>query len=356
MDLLVLNESFQSVAVVDMFESLIWTERYNKCGDFEIYGPVTQNMLDVFAVDRYLWISGSRSIMIVEDRKIESDEENHDKITITGRSLESILERRIVWGQKVLTGNFQTAIQTLLNENVISPSISERAIPNFIFETSTDSRVTALTVDAQFNGDNLYESIQKLCEDKNVGFEVTLNSSNQFVFRLYFGTDRSYAQTALPYVVFSPAYDNLLTSSYVESKKTLKTVGLVGGEGEGSARKTAIAAISSGAGSGLARREMFIDAGDVSTTTDSGTLSDDVYKTQLVQKGTSVLAENTMTKSFEGQMETSRSWKYGTDFFMGDIVQVANEQGITASSRIIELIHSQDSSGLSVYPTFATVK
>jgi hypothetical protein len=338
-----------------MFESLIWTERYNKCGDFEIYGPATQEMLDVFAVDRYLWINGSRSTMIVEDRKIESDEDDHDKITITGRSLDSILDRRVILGQKVLTGNFQDAIHTLLIENVISPTDTARAIPNFIFETSTDTRITELTIDAQYNFDNLYEAIQKICEEKSVGFEVVLNASNQFVFRLYLGTDRSYAQSANPYVVFSPSYDNLINSSYVESKKTLKTVSIVGGEGEGSARKTTTASISSGAGSGLSRREMFVDASDVSTTSDSGTLTDEQYYAQLAEKGTSELANNVITKTFDGKLETSRSWAYGVDFFMGDVVQVVNEQGITSSSRIVELIHSQDSTGIFMYPTFATV-
>jgi hypothetical protein len=355
MDIFVLDESFQTIAVFDEFESLIWTDRYNKCGDFEIYGPATEEMLSVFVADRYLWLKGARNLMIVEDRKIESDEDNHDKITVTGRSLDSILDRRIILGQKVLTGNFQNAINTLLTENVISPTDTTRAIPNFIFEASTDTRITALTIDAQYNFDNLYEAIQKLCEEKNVGFEVVLNGSNQFVFRLYLGTDRSYAQSTNPYVVFSPSYDNLINSSYIESKKTLKTVSIVGGEGEGSARKTATASATSGAGTGLSRREMFVDASDVSSTIDGGTLTDEQYSAQLVEKGSAELANNVATKTFEGKVEATRSWIYGTDYFMGDIVQIVNEQGIESTSRITELIHSQDSTGTSVYPTFSTI-
>ena len=37
MEVLVLNTEFESVAIIDTFESLIWTDRYYEAGDFEIY-------------------------------------------------------------------------------------------------------------------------------------------------------------------------------------------------------------------------------------------------------------------------------------------------------------------------------
>ncbi len=39
---------------------------------------------------------------------------------------------------------------------------------------------------------------------------------------------------------------------------------------------------------------------------------------------------------------------------MGDILQIANEYGKEAESRIIEIIYSQDPKGIRVYPTFST--
>ena len=47
----------------------------------------------------------------------------------------------------------------------------------------------------------------------------------------------SFSQTERPPVIFSPSFDNLIKSKYIESTKTYKNVGLVAGEGEGSARK-----------------------------------------------------------------------------------------------------------------------
>ena len=291
--------------------------------------------------------------MIIEKIRIASDSENGNHITVTGRSLESILDRRIVWGQKTITGNLQNGIRTLLNENVISPADSTRRISNFIFEASTDPAITSLKIDAQYTGDNLYDVINKICSERSIGFKVTLNNNKQFVFKLYAGTDRSYDQSANPYVVFSPKFENIINSNYVESKSALKTVTLVGGEGEGSARKYTTV----GGGSGLNRRELFTDARDISSDVGDGVvLSDAEYTAQLQQRGKEKLAENTDVTSFEGQVETTVMFRYGEDFFNGDVVQIANEYGHETKARIVEIVMSEDEDGNSVYPTFKTIE
>lgn len=352
MEIFVLNTNFESVAIVDTFKSMIWTDRYNAYGDFEIYLSMNSNVLEYLKEDYYLWIKESDHCMIIEDISIDSDTENGDYLTVTGRSLESLLERRIVWGQKVLTGNLQYAIETLLNEAIISPSIAERKIDNFIFEASTDTKITELTIDTQFTGDNLYSVVKSLCEENNIGFKIVLNDSNQFVFSLYSGVDRSYAQMENPYVVFSPDFENIINSNYYTSKASLKNVTLVAGEGEGASRKTTIV----GSGSGLNRRELFTDARDISSNTESGTLTDAEYTAQLKSRGIKNLTEYTAKTAFEGEVEATRLFKYGKDFFIGDIVQIANEYGHEGTAYISELVISQSEEGVSIYPTFKMIQ
>jgi hypothetical protein len=101
---------------------------------------------------------------------------------------------------------------------------------------------------------------------------------------------------------------------------------------------------------------MFTDASGVSSTIEGGTLTDADYTKQIAQKGAEDLSKNTLVISFEGQVDTLRTFKYGEDFFMGDIVQVANEYGIESRSMIIEVVRSQSTSGVDVYPTFATIQ
>lgn len=352
MELLILDTNFKAVDIIDIFESLIWTDRYNTAGDFELYLSMEKSLLEKLKEDYYLWNADSEHVMILEDINITSDVEEGNKLYITGRSLESILERRIVWGQRILSGNLQTAIETLLNENIISPSIADRKISNFIFVASTDERITKLTIDTQYTGDNLYDVIHTLCEKNGIGFKITLSDTNQFVFSLYIGNDRSYEQTENPYVEFSPSFDNIINSSYIESKKAYKNVTLVAGEGEGSSRKTATV----GSGVGLERRELFTDARDISSDVGNGVvLTESQYKEQLIQRGTDNLAENRIIKAFEGEAETTTMFVYGEDFFIGDIVQVANEYGHEGRARISELVMSQTEEGTSMYPTFQTI-
>ena len=340
-----------------------------------------------------------------------------------------------------------------------------------------------MKIDTQYTGDNLYEIVNALCVANNIGFKITVNSSNQFVFKLYAGKDRSYDQFDNPYVVFSPNFDNILNTNYMESKSSLKNVTLVGGEGEGSARKyTGV-----GDTSGLERREMFTDARDLSSDVDepasdnfdfttyaakvydllsktivsnsifnsvlvdvsehvgriikisvpqfsltedqptgyatvmldanlgyvstiqaweasstvgkgslsdveftipegakyiftsmysqgaidveiySGSLDDficnyikltrDEYIEQLRQRGKEKLAENVEVITFEGEADTSeRMFIYGQDFFVGDLVSVADDYGHDTKARILEVVTSENEDGsTSMYPTFSTI-
>lgn len=351
MELFVLNADFESIAVIDTYESMIWTDRYNAYGDFEIYFAMDENLLEYIKEDYYLWLKDSEHSMIIEDIKIDADTEEGNRLIVTGRSLESILERRIIWGQRIFSGNLQNAIQVMLNENIISPSVADRKIANFIFVPSTDSKITSLTIDNQYTGDDLYTVIKGLCEENNIGFKIVLTDDNQFAFSLYAGADRSYDQTENPYVVFSPNFENIINSNYFSSKAGYRNVTLVAGEGEGASRKTMVV----GSASGLDRRELFTDARDISSDTEDGTLSDAEYIAQLRTRGLKNLADHMITTAFEGEVEVTRLFKYGEDFFIGDIVQIANEYGNENSAYISELIISNSDEGLSIYPTFKTI-
>ena len=346
MDIFILNESFQTVGVIDAYESLIWTDRYSKYGDFEIYTSFSTDVLNKAKQDYYVYIAESEHLMIIEGLQIESDAESGNHLRITGRSLESILDRRIIWTQTSITGNLQNSIKSLINAAIINPSIADRQISNFIFEDSDDERITGLTAEAEYTGDNLYEVINELCETNYIGFKITLNASNQFVFKLYMGEDRGYDQNANPYVVFSPGYENIINSNYIDSTEVMKNVALVAGEDSGQQRRTLIV----GSGSSLTRRELYVDARDIQSEKVSN------YNEALRQRGLQYLIENSRTVEFEGQVEATRMFVYGEDFFMGDIIQIVNEYGIQGSARVVEFIHSEDANGIQMYPTFDAIQ
>lgn len=316
MDVIVLNTDLEAVSIVDEYESFIWTDRYQGYGDFELYTNMRDGVLNELRQDYYLQNRNSDHVMVIEKIQITSDVEDGNRVTVTGRSLESILDRRIVWKQTRISGNLQNGIHTLLDENVISPSDSNRKISNFIFKASMDPAITKLTINAQYTGKNLYDVIQKICEDVGIGFKLTLNDNKQFVFELYAGTNRSYDQTENPYVIFSPKFENIINSNYMESMSSLKTITLVGGEGEGSARRYTTV----GSGSNLYRRELFTDARDIQSDEYSDKLQKDE---ESLTKWEESLKENeqeldTATREFDIATSDYRKVTSDYDSFLHD--------------------------------------
>lgn len=378
MEATILNPNFESIDVIDDYKSFIWNDRYDEAGDFEIYIPITDSLPSNIKKGYYLWNGESDHIMVIESIGYESDEESGDCFIVTGRSAESLLERRIVWNKKVFSAkydddgnpiagsepNLQNGIKTLLEENAINPVANVRKIPNLIFEASTDEKITSLTFEAQYLGEDLYKVITKLCQENEIGFKITLNESNQFVFKLYAGTDRSYGtddepQLINPYVVFSENNDNLLNTNYIDSDKKLKNVALIVGETELDENGEEISRLDYELGSvtGIERREVFVDATSLSLDDESGgTMTSDQYRAHLKQKGIDALIENTPVAVFEAGIEPRVMYIYGEDYFVGDIVQITDKYGREARACISEYIRTCDNSGIAAYPTFKIIQ
>lgn len=347
----VLNTDFEKIGVVDTYESFIWSDRYREYGDMELTCFPDRKIIEDCKIDYYLQNPESEHLMIIEGLEVDTDSEEGNRYIITGRSLESILDRRVVWKQTTLSGSLQNGVKQLLTDAFISPNVSARKISNFVFKESTDPAITKLTHEAQYTGDNIYAIVKDICAEYDIGFKITLNAKKQFVFEFYKGVDRSYDQSENTYVVFSPNFDNIINSQYAETVKEYKNVSLIGGEGEGEERKYATV----GNESGLSRREVFTDARDIKSELEDGsTMSDADYKALLVQKGTKDLTNYPWAKSFEGEVDATRGFVYGVDFFIGDMVQVANEYGMQGPSVVVEMVWSQDDDGYTCYPTFMT--
>lgn len=346
MNVYVLNPNLERVGTIDTFTSIIWTNRYYTYGDFELYLSVTKNNLSILQEGYYLIREGyETNAMIIDKIVISTDIENGNYLTITGKCLKSIVYRRIIWNQTNMVGQLESCISRLLNENIINPEINSRQISNFV---NGNTLATSISVTAQYTGDNLGETIAAICQNYGLGWDVQLDLNNkQFVFVLYKGTDRSYDQNTVPWIIFSNEYENLLTTTYTFDKSKYSNVAKVAGEGEGIARKF----VTIGNASGLSRYELYVDARDVSSN--DGEISASEYNSQLIQRGNEKLTEVDFTENFEGEVETNYTYQYDRDYFLGDIVEVVNEYGIAASTRILEVIQSEDDSGIYTIPTFS---
>lgn len=342
--------------ILDNYVSSIWTVRYDQYGDFEICAPYSKDIFDEIRLDDYIVRPDSDRMMIVEDIQIDTDVEGGNRIIFSGRSIESILDRRVLFDQTIVVGNTQDGIASLLNANAISPTDLKRKLP-IVFRKSDDKTLTTLETAYQFSGESLYEAVNALCVEWSIGFRMVPDlAAGNFIFELYNGVDRSYYQTERPYVMFSPDFDNIITSSYVASKKEYKNVAYAAGEGEGSERTVISVYKGDAEATGIARRETYVDAGSVSSTTEEGTLTEQDYLNQLASRGSEELDKVAPTTYFEGEVDTSRQFVHGIDFNIGDIVQLRNEYDIEGCARVTELVLSNDQNGATAVPTFTSIE
>lgn len=376
MDVLILDEQFNTVAVIDDYLSMIWTDRFDKAGDFELYMTMRDGLLDEIQNGFYVSIEYSDRLMIVDKTVVKTDAEDGNTVTFTGHSLEFLLDRRVIWGSKTYKGKLEDCIETILNQCLIDPEIPERKVDNFVFDRSGEEKIEAMTMannakdepdekaEEQYNGESLYSLMCTKCDDKKIGFKVLKDASGVFHFQLYSGVDRSYEQNERPYIVISPEFDNLINSNYAYSTENYRTIALVGGTNNKDEERVFVAAGAEGF-TGFDRREVFFSNFDIARTTemvDDGTgytyikkLTEEEYRTQLDIKGKEALDKLKQETAFEGSIDATNMYQYGVDYNLGDIVQIENEYGQGCPVRVYEMVFSMDENGLEIYPTFTKI-
>lgn len=365
---MILDSKFTMIDILDSFETFYWNERYNAYGDFEITMPILVNHLEFIRINNYISIKESDRLMIIEDVTTTTDPEQGDKLVVSGRSLDSLLTRRIVWKKAELSGSIQTIIQSLLNQNVISPTDSRRRLPGFTFTPSSENSVTKPTGEVKAFGDGLYETIAGLCQANNLGFKVLPSEEGGFTMSLYAGIDRSWKQEERVPVVFSHSYENLLDSRYIQTEVEYISNALVRGDDD----DVTMEVLRRPERTGLARREMFIDTGlqpeeqeiEKEVTDDGGNTHTDTerikiydmaYYNAMLLEAKVEMAKHTVTEAFDSEVDTTHQFFYEKDYNLGDIVQVENRYGFEGRCRITEVMRSRDVNGPKLVPTFVMV-
>ena len=349
MELYVKNSEYEQIAVIDSFVSLIWTKRYYNCGDFELMISAEAGLLDVLKKDYFLTREDDDSVMVIEKIVVQTDAENGNYFLISGRSLESILHRRIFIQQYYLhsTGTLAELVQALVTEcttNKDSTQAHPRTYRQIAGLTVDTSSSFSGEMDVQFTGDTLLNAIISVCQPSEVGIKMTLEGST-LLLSLYQGSESE--------AIFSPEFDNLVNSKYTEDNSQYANYAKILGEGEGSSRTGAEVLLFNpdvNPPTGLALHELYVDARNVSSN--GGEINHYEYSRMLAQKGYDALSEHIVQKSFEAEVEPRMTYHYKTDYDLGDVVTVVNEYGVTANPRIIEIIESWDATGYKVIPTF----
>lgn len=403
MQVYILNPDYEILGMIDASESVLWEKKYNDIGEAEIYIPCSTAYLELLKEDNYLYRYDDDMFCKIEGIAIETDEEQGDYIIATAKDVCKILSGRIVRWLIVYSGTVAGFIQKVLTDNVVNPAQSQRRIPNFRIDTSNFSEFTD-SIEVSTFTDDLLNVIISTCKAYNYGFRVSYDISvGELVFRLYKGVDKA-SGVGDEYIEFSPAFANILTSSYKTDKSNYKNVVYVGYKNAND--ETQLLSLYNGATEpqGEARQEVYIDGtgtsrditydellqmfpslvkvtekknnenGEeivtatyyssadkvtaVATSEGTGedekiTVTDYTYLLLIRSIGMNALAERTATKEYSGNVDTVDTYEYKADYDLGDIVKVINEYGVEAEARIVSVMESEDNeNGYQVEPKF----
>lgn len=357
----ILNPSYEPVAVVEDYKSLIWTDRYNEAGEFELCASINSSFMPYVLEDNYLRNTDSEHLMIIEGIEFPDDETDRTTVIITGRSFESVLDRRTIpsainVGKDQEVGAFQRHVIGLLDSQ-FGHQVSLRPSTNEVEEidiiTNYDPRVVELEWSIPIEeeiGVDLYEWMTTYCQAYDLGFKFSYTGGNKISFMLYFGDDRSYNQRDNSWIVFSDALDNLISRRYVFDKKEYKNIAIVRGEDTSSGTKTLVT-VGDTDTSGLDRRFLYVDATGYSRTKENGSkYSESEYTSLLTDIGLQELLKYQRLTTLEAEIDLDSIYKYGSDFFLGDMISV--DVGLDAANfRIVEVTTSHEAGEISQYCT-----
>jgi hypothetical protein len=332
MELYIFDGTTRQVAgIIESYEYLRWTRRYARCGAFELKAIASAENIALLQIGNLLWKNDDAEAGIVEFVEYTQDEQEY--VTVSGRFLTGLLARRIVWATETLKGDLSAAVRQLLNNHLMNPSDAARAMPSITFA----SPPLSTTVNTQISFKNLLDAVSDLCDNADVGIRTAFHpATGAFEIQLYMGADTS--------AVFSKEYENVIEQVFTHSLAEYANVALVGGQGEGSSRQF----VTVGSGSGMERREVWVDAKDLqSADFPTG------YTDALIFRGQSRLAELAPVLAFDSVVNPYGNLKYKTDFDVGSNVRAESVKwGVAIAARITEVAETYDRDGLSIEVTF----
>lgn len=255
-DIYVLNGDLDIIGIIDSCNSIIWANRYDKVGDCEIYLKVSTQNIKLLKKGHFIARNDDDMVCRIKKIDIDTDIEKGSYLVVTGYDIKDVLSQRIIWNQVNVNGNVEEAIYKIVDENLINAKIAERNIVSSsgrkCFKLDNKQNFKEV-MSEQITYKNIEEKVQEICHKYGWGYKVKIKG-NDFYFSLCKGDDRSNI------VIFSPDFENLLSSKYTNDVVNLANVALIGGEGEGASRQRNI----SGNGEGINRYEIFVDAKDIS--------------------------------------------------------------------------------------------
>lgn len=308
---------FQGFELVDMLQDFISFEHtrcYRDAGSFTLVLNSLAHK-DSLRIGNIIMLQ--EEAMIIENVHQYSTGSHELRLEITGRSLSSLLDRRVIARFAASTGQtFAEQIYGIVNENFITPLDPKRKIEHMEI---ADGSVSSMRPAESYLYENMdcLSVIKELCRESGQGFSIQFRPEAQkMVFALYQGRDLT------DEVFFCEEYGNVSDTEIYEQTKDYKNAAYTSANGT----LTEVA----GEASGMERREMIVTGGQGSALAELG------QRSWLSAAECAIL--------LNGQFVYREDWDIGdtvtfTDYQLGFLVEqpILEVKEIYGSNREIEV-------------------
>lgn len=396
---------------ISNYESLFFVRSYHGIGDLELRINRHKNYTDTLQKGNIIVVGNDKhKAYIILHRAIELDEAG--KVTenwhIIAQELKAVTGDRITLppshtAQDNKSAPAETVMKHYINGNAINPMDGKRKIPQMLLAPDLN-RGPHINWQSRFK--NLAEEQAEISLVSGIGWGARVDYDlRKWVLDCYEGKDlttrginlhpdpeiaaklisegRYQNESGNSPVIFSPQFDNVKSMQYVDSDLNFKNTAYIAGQGEGVERRV----VEFGEESGLARKELFVDARDVSEETDIegedpvprppqeiitdlfnrgeqklAEMIQEIFleaqimtpvKTVDIKKETHFLTQFQIAESVKVTEEFASSFVYEEDWDLGDIVTIQNKDwGVTLDARITEIKEIYEPEGFQLEATF----
>lgn len=342
MYLTIYSPDLSAIGAVDVIDTLIWVRRDTEYGSFELTAPANESNLEFLKKGNIIRKETDLEIAFINSIFIENSADKGEIIKATGLFYCGVLKQKCV-----LTNALN--LKSLIENNMRGLSL-----------INVDNACSSIIFSNDFTGKNLGKCITALAKAQGFGFKTLLNTTTHKIdFSIYYGVDRSIAQTTNPYVIFSDNFENLTACEYTDSD-----VGVVNTvyarckvtAGVENPNDAPTYDITNGTGTGIFEKYIEVDAVtyDVDVAVGETTIKKtyiDVAKS-LAELTSAAEAELVpIQENFQGTVDFKH--KYKSDYDLGDVVTVKNcKWNKSINQRITEVTEIYDNTSNAITPTF----
>jgi hypothetical protein len=243
----IMDSDLSIVAEIEDYESLVWTRRWHRPGEFELHINRHKKYADELIRGRLIMVDGDPARCgIIRYREINLNKQGKlsEGWRIRGYSLASITEQRITvppnLAYDVVDDAAETVMKTYIKHNITEPQndpFDERRID-----------IVSVAVDAgrgprtrwQTRYKNLTNELEGVSQYSGIGWDIRPDYINgKWEFDVFDGVDRSVSQSDRAPVIFGVDRETIEQLMFLDSDIDYKNLAYVCGQGEGADREVA---------------------------------------------------------------------------------------------------------------------